>query len=217
MTTATVLASAPRPTRTLTPSISTSMIPEARSTRLARWRCCRRTAPSGNAVSTTAGTNRGTSGAAYTPVRCRDWRRHVNNCCGASPCRRATSETTAPGTSVSSIIRVLSSAENHRRRPVPVITSSRRAVVASGLSVWSSIDTTRSPIQRSSHSPIVNVRKRCGQNTAYEQQARIGHRRPIEDFARVSYPLVLAANRPPRVMGPAALGVSPCCDTHRAG
>ena len=56
---------------------------------------------------------------------------------------------------------------NHRRRPVPVITSSRRAVIASGLSVWPSIDTTRSPIQRSLHSPIANVRKRCGQNTAY--------------------------------------------------
>jgi hypothetical protein len=58
-------------------------------------------------------------------------------------------------------IRALSPAENHRRRPVPMITSSRRALVASGLSLWLSVDTTRSPIQRS-HSSIVNVRKRCG-------------------------------------------------------
>jgi hypothetical protein len=33
----------------------------------------------------------------------------------------------------------LKSSENWRRRPVPVITSSRRSVVASGLSVWSSV------------------------------------------------------------------------------
>src|SRR6185295_2798759 len=43
--------------------------------------------------------------------------------------------------------------ENWRRRPVPVITSSRRSVVASGLSVWSSVDTSRSPIQRSHNRP----------------------------------------------------------------
>jgi hypothetical protein len=55
------------------------------------------------------------------------------------------------GTSVSSIIRALSSAENQRRRPDPVITSSRRAVVASGLSVWSSVDTTRSLRFRDRH------------------------------------------------------------------
>src|SRR5439155_5354616 len=101
MTTATVLASAPRPTRTLTPSISTSMIPEARSTGRTCWRCRRRAVPSSNADSTTAGTNCGTSVPASALAGCRAWRRHVNNCCGASPCRRATSETTAPGTSVS--------------------------------------------------------------------------------------------------------------------
>ena len=34
-----------------------------------------------------------------------------------------------------------------------VITSSRRTAVASGLGVWSSVDTSRSPIQRSHNSP----------------------------------------------------------------
>jgi hypothetical protein len=94
-------------------------------------------------------------------------RRHVNTCCGVSPCWRATSETTAPATSVSSTIRALSSSEARRRRPVPVITSSRRTV-ASGLSVWSSVDTSRSPIQRSSQSPSTDVRRRWGQNSAYD-------------------------------------------------
>jgi RTX calcium-binding nonapeptide repeat (4 copies) len=71
--------------------------------------------------------------------------------------RRATSETTAPGASVCSTTRALSSAENRRRRPVPVIISSRRTV-GSGLSVWSSVDTSRSRIQRSPHLPIARVR-----------------------------------------------------------
>src|SRR3977135_3019984 len=47
-TAATVLASAPRPTRTVTPSISTSMIPDVRSTWRVRLRSRRRAAPSGN-------------------------------------------------------------------------------------------------------------------------------------------------------------------------
>jgi hypothetical protein len=47
----------------------------------------------------------------------------------------------------------LKSSENWRRRRVPVITSSRRTAVAPGLSVWSSVDTSRSPIQRSHNRP----------------------------------------------------------------
>ncbi len=79
-------------------------------------------------ASTTAGTNGGSSA---TGAGCRRaCRRQVNTCCGVSPCRRAISETTAPGTSVSSAIRALSSLENQRRRPVSVITSSRRAVTS---------------------------------------------------------------------------------------
>src|SRR6185437_13464667 len=45
------------------------------------------------------------------------------------------------------------SSENRRRRPVPVITSSRRTAVVSGLSIWSSVGTSRSPIQRPNNRP----------------------------------------------------------------
>ncbi|MGY2803854.1 hypothetical protein ACVIHF_000584 [Bradyrhizobium sp. USDA 4506] len=87
-------------------------------------------------------------------------RRQVNTCCGVSPCRRAISETTAPGTSVSSTIRALSSLENQRRRPVSVITSSRCAVT-SDLSVWSSIDTSRS-LQRDRETHLSHVPREGG-------------------------------------------------------
>ena len=99
-TAATVLASAPRPIRTLTPSISTSMLPALRSTWRVHLRGRPRDGRAGNAGSTTAGTNLGASASLATGWRA--CRRQVNTCCGVSPCRRATSETTAPGTSVSS-------------------------------------------------------------------------------------------------------------------
>src|SRR4051812_14252121 len=47
------------------------------------------------------GTNCGVS-VSVPDAGWRACRRHPNNCCGVSPCRRATSETTAPATSVSS-------------------------------------------------------------------------------------------------------------------
>jgi hypothetical protein len=97
----------------------------------------------------TAGTNVGAVSAALITRPRRASRRHVNNCWGESPCRRAMSEITAPGANVSPMIRALSSSEKRRRRPVPVITSSRRRLSALGSSVWSSVDTSRSPIQRS--------------------------------------------------------------------
>ena len=43
-------------------------------------------------------------------------RRQPNNCCGLSPCRRATSDTLAPGFRLSTTIRALSSADHCRRR-----------------------------------------------------------------------------------------------------
>src|SRR5262245_509376 len=52
-------------------------------------------------------------------------RRHPNSCCGVIPCCRATSETTAPGCSLSSTMRALASGDQRRRRPTPVITSIR--------------------------------------------------------------------------------------------
>jgi len=63
---------------------------------------------------------------------------------GVSPCRRATTDTDAPGSSVSSTIRALSSTVQRRRPPAPVITSMRRTG-RSGSSVGSSLDTSRSP------------------------------------------------------------------------
>jgi hypothetical protein len=51
-----------------------------------------------------------------------------------APKQCPTSDTTAPGASVSSTIRALSSSEKRRRLPVPVITSSRRTLLALGSS-----------------------------------------------------------------------------------
>jgi hypothetical protein len=62
------------------------------------------------------------------------------------------------------------------RLPVPVITSSRRTPAAGGSSVWSSLDTRRSPIQRSSHAPILNGGERWGHNIAYYQTAPMDFR-----------------------------------------
>ena len=53
-------------------------------------------------------------------------RRQPNSCCGLSPCRRATSDTLAPGVRLSTTMRALSSSDHRRRRPVPVISSIRR-------------------------------------------------------------------------------------------
>src|ERR1700689_281372 len=52
-------------------------------------------------------------------------RRHVNTKLVEMPCRRAISVTTAPGASVSSMIRILSSRDQRRRRSTPPRTSTR--------------------------------------------------------------------------------------------
>lgn len=52
-------------------------------------------------------------------------RRHVKTCCELSCQRRATSETRAPGASVSSMIRAFSSTDHRRRRPGLVSSSIR--------------------------------------------------------------------------------------------
>jgi hypothetical protein len=53
-------------------------------------------------------------------------RRQANNCCGLSPLRRATSETLAPRSRLSTTMRALSARDHRRRRPEPVISSIRR-------------------------------------------------------------------------------------------
>jgi hypothetical protein len=69
--------------------------------------------------------NRGTTAA--VSWRARAWRRQVNTRLAEIPCRRATSETFAPGASVSSTMRALSSPDHRRRRSTPLRTSTRIA------------------------------------------------------------------------------------------
>ena len=78
-----------------------------------------------------AGTNAGGSSPSTTSawVVRRASRCHVSACCGVRPCRRATSDTTAPGSSVSATIPVVSSALQRRRPPAPLIISTRRCTV----------------------------------------------------------------------------------------
>src|SRR5215213_8408009 len=116
-------ASIPAATRTTAPASRTSTAGAA--------------APSGatgdatGAVSMTSGTKRGEgssvdAAARRAPPSRSAWRRQPNNCCGQSCQRRATSETVAPGRSVSATARAFSSADQRRRRPGPVNTSMRR-------------------------------------------------------------------------------------------
>jgi hypothetical protein len=56
---------------------------------------------------------------APSSVPSRACRRHPNTCCEQTCHRRATSDTRAPGTSVSATIRAFSSADQRRRRPGP--------------------------------------------------------------------------------------------------
>jgi hypothetical protein len=72
-------------------------------------------------------------------------RRQPKTCCEQICQRRATSDTRAPGTRVSATIRAFSSADQRRRRPGPVRTSTRRnALFASSLT--SNIWIARSPV-----------------------------------------------------------------------
>src|SRR5215813_9762011 len=68
--------------------------------------------------------------------------RHTNRCCGEMPCRRATSDTTAPGAYDSATIRPLTSSLHRRRRPTPTWISTRpRGSEAS--TIWSTIYVNR--------------------------------------------------------------------------
>ena len=72
-------------------------------------------------------------------------RRQPNTCCEQTCHRRATSDTRAPGTSVSATIRAFSSADQRRRRPGPVRTSTRRNPPFAS-SLTSNIRIARSPL-----------------------------------------------------------------------
>src|ERR1700735_4336244 len=66
-------------------------------------------------ASNITGAKSGTAAAPSLP-RSRAARRQPNNCCAEIPCRRATSDATAPAASVSSTIRAFSSDDHRRRR-----------------------------------------------------------------------------------------------------
>ena len=69
-------------------------------------------------------------------------RRQPTNCCGESPCHRATAEAESPLAMISATIRALSSALHVRRRPAPVNTSSRRTGLVIALSTVSILSLT---------------------------------------------------------------------------
>ena len=114
---------------------------------------------------------------ACSPRACissRACRRQPNSCCGLSPCRRATSDTLAPGLRLSTKMRALSSSDHCRRRPVPVISSSRRTVVTSPASAGLAFKRMLKRMVKSiahgpasSHSP--SPPETWGRSTAYDQ------------------------------------------------
>src|SRR6185437_10508689 len=100
-------------------------------------------------ASLTIGTKSGVTGfavlASMVVMSWRAARRQPKTCCEQTCQRRATSDTRAPGTRVSSTIRAFSSADQRRRRPGPVRISTRRySPFASSLT--SNIRIARSPL-----------------------------------------------------------------------
>ena len=133
-------SSMPDETRTTAPASLTS-IPAAADDA----RC---TVAAGRA-SLTIGTKLHVAGVVVGPATLgKSWRiarRQPNTCCEQTCQRRATSDTRAPGIRVSATIRAFSSADQRRRRPGPVRTSTRRnSPFASSLT--SNIRIARSPL-----------------------------------------------------------------------
>jgi hypothetical protein len=100
-------------------------------------------------ASLTIGTKLDAAGVVVGPATLgKSWRiarRQPNTCCEQTCQRRATSDTRAPGVRVSATIRAFSSADQRRRRPGPVRTSTRRnSPFASSLT--SNIRIARSPL-----------------------------------------------------------------------
>src|SRR6516165_8174462 len=100
-------------------------------------------------ASLTIGTKLGVAGGVgATGTLGKSWRiarRQPNTCCEQICHRRATSDTRAPGASVSATIRAFSSADQRRRRPGPVRTSTRRKLPFAS-SLTSNIRIARSPL-----------------------------------------------------------------------
>ena len=72
------------------------------------------------------GCRRSALSAVSADAASRAWRRQPNNCCGESPCRRATAQTELFAHHAPATIRALSSGVQLRRRPAPVNSSTRR-------------------------------------------------------------------------------------------
>src|SRR6185437_13751440 len=161
---ATVLASAPRPTRIVTPPTSTSIAPAPASDRHRGALRRPRRAGAFAATSTTAGTNCNSFVSKCFAADSLNWRRQPNNCCGDNPWRRATAQTESPLATISATIRPLSSSLHFRRRPAPVKTSSRRTgsvIALCTVSILSLTVKTKPQIRTSS--------ERWPQNNAYIQ------------------------------------------------
>jgi hypothetical protein len=141
ITAAIVAADAPFSIVTFAPATSIAITATRRreTAREARWRG----GFDGGAAAVGSGTITAGTKAGSVAAVLRASRRHVNTCCGASPWRRATTDTTAPGTSVSSTIRARSSTLQ-RLRPIAPLITSRRRTGPDGSSLWSSLDTKRS-------------------------------------------------------------------------
>ena len=75
--------------------------------------------------SVTTGTKSGASSAGRPSTPARAALRHAKRCWGEMPCRRATSDTTAPDAYDSAMIRPLTSSLHRRRRPAPTWISTR--------------------------------------------------------------------------------------------
>src|SRR6185437_12458587 len=153
---ATVLASAPRPTRIVTPPTSTSIAPAPASDRHRGALRRPRRAGAFAATSTTAGTNCNSFVSKCFAADSLNWRRQPNNCCGDNPWRRATAQTESPLATISATIRPLSSSLHFRRRPAPVKTSSRRTgsvIALCTVSILSLTVKTKPQTRRSAHHP----------------------------------------------------------------
>jgi hypothetical protein len=99
----------------------------------------------GRAVSTTTGTKLATGTCLRACLR------RLKSCCGLNPWRRATSETMAPLSRLSMTTRALTSDGQRRRRPTPVITSTRSMVPGLVSNVRSTFVSNRCRPMRQNH------------------------------------------------------------------
>jgi hypothetical protein len=108
--------------------------------------------------------------------RRRAWYRQPDTCCGYNCHRRATSETRTPGFSVSATIRAFSSADQRRRRPGPVSSSTRRKLPFMS-SLISFIRINRSPLFHA-----LQVLSGLARNNGLEKMLTFNHLSPNQKW-----------------------------------